>query len=57
MSSQMDAQYFTRRAEQERALAQAARDFAIRRIHLDLAARYAERLEQVQAVTPRQSMR
>ena len=34
--------YYTRRAGEARALAEASADAEIRRIHLDMAARYAE---------------
>lgn len=44
-----DAEYYRRRSEQERERARTAAGTPIRRLHLDLAARYTERVREVMA--------
>ncbi|MBY0303261.1 MULTISPECIES: hypothetical protein [Sphingomonas] len=49
MSATDDAEFFRRRSDQERALARESDVKAIRRLHLDLAERYTQRLRDVVA--------
>jgi hypothetical protein len=53
-----DIDYYRRRAAQEREAAQHARGAPMRRVHLDLASRYAERIAEaeVTASPPRAGM-
>ncbi len=48
MSSQSDIAYFRQRVVEEKERARAACEGAIRRLHLDFAARYAERAEEAE---------
>lgn len=49
MSATDDAEFFRRRSDQERALARDTDVAAIRRLHLDLAERYTQRLREAVA--------
>ncbi len=48
MSSSNDVAYFRRRVAQEQQRARTACEAAIRRLHLDLAARYAARADEAE---------
>ena len=52
MSETSDRSYYSRRAEQERALGEQARDPAVAAIHFDLADRYSLLAEGIPALKP-----
>ena len=53
MTTMDDLDYYRRRAQQESEAARHARDAPMRRLHLDLASRYAERIAEAERRAPR----
>jgi hypothetical protein len=53
MTTMDDLDYYRRRAQQESEAARHARDAPMRRLHLDLASRYAERIAEAELLVPR----
>ena len=51
-----DLKYYFRRSAEEKAAAEAARDFKVREVHLELARRYAERISSLNATVQRASL-
>ncbi|MBY9064058.1 hypothetical protein K7957_14035 [Sphingomonas yunnanensis] len=52
MTTMDDLDYYRRRAQQESDAARHARDAPMRRLHLDLASRYAERIAEAELRVP-----